>query len=63
MQGQGHEFLKYLAPPVERAIPADPRANDLVHWRTTTEKAVAATVTLELATAESNPRAPSGLPR
>ncbi len=33
--GPGIEFLEYLAPRDGRPIPADQRANDLVHWQTT----------------------------
>lgn len=33
--GIGIEFLEYLAPQGGRSIPADTRANDLVHWQTT----------------------------
>ncbi|MGF1567853.1 MAG: VOC family protein [Nodosilinea sp.] len=33
--GPGIEFLDYLSPPGGRPIPADIRANDLVHWQTT----------------------------
>jgi catechol 2,3-dioxygenase-like lactoylglutathione lyase family enzyme len=32
--GPGIEFLEYLTPRDGRAIPADERANDLVHWQT-----------------------------
>jgi catechol 2,3-dioxygenase-like lactoylglutathione lyase family enzyme/glycerol uptake facilitator-like aquaporin len=34
-QGPGIELLEYLAPRDGRPIPADERANDLVHWQTT----------------------------
>jgi catechol 2,3-dioxygenase-like lactoylglutathione lyase family enzyme len=34
-QGPGIEFLEYLAPSDGRALPADSRPNDLVHWQTT----------------------------
>jgi catechol 2,3-dioxygenase-like lactoylglutathione lyase family enzyme len=33
--GPGIEFLEYLAPQNGRPIPADERANDLMHWQTT----------------------------
>jgi catechol 2,3-dioxygenase-like lactoylglutathione lyase family enzyme len=33
--GPGIEFLEYLAPTDGRPLPADERANDLVHWQTT----------------------------
>jgi len=33
--GPGIEFLEYLAPRDGRPMPADERANDLVHWQTT----------------------------
>jgi catechol 2,3-dioxygenase-like lactoylglutathione lyase family enzyme len=33
--GPGIEFLEYLTPRDGRPIPADARANDLAHWRTT----------------------------
>jgi catechol 2,3-dioxygenase-like lactoylglutathione lyase family enzyme len=33
--GPGIEFLQYLAPTDGRPLPADERANDLVHWQTT----------------------------
>jgi catechol 2,3-dioxygenase-like lactoylglutathione lyase family enzyme len=33
--GPGVELLEYLAPSDGRPIPADARANDLVHWHTT----------------------------
>ena len=34
-QGPGIELLEYLAPRDGRPMPADERANDLVHWQTT----------------------------
>jgi len=42
--GPGIEFLEYLTPRTGRPIPADHRANDLVHWQTrlTTPDAAAA---------------------
>jgi len=40
--GPGIEFLEYLAPPGGRPMPADTRANDLVHWQTTLVTANAA---------------------
>ncbi len=43
--GPGIEFLEYLSPRDGRSIPADERANDLVHWQTellTTDAAAAA---------------------
>ncbi len=33
--GPGIEFLEYLAPRDGRPMPADVRANDLIHWQTT----------------------------
>ncbi len=33
--GPGVEFLEYEAPRAGRALPSEPRANDLVHWQTT----------------------------
>jgi hypothetical protein len=33
--GPGIELLEYLAPADGRPLPADTRANDLVHWQTT----------------------------
>jgi catechol 2,3-dioxygenase-like lactoylglutathione lyase family enzyme len=33
--GPGIEFLEYLTPQDGRSLPADTRANDLVHWQTT----------------------------
>jgi catechol 2,3-dioxygenase-like lactoylglutathione lyase family enzyme len=33
--GPGIEFLEYLAPRDGRPMPADVRANDLMHWQTT----------------------------
>ncbi|MGH7526038.1 MAG: VOC family protein [Gemmatimonadales bacterium] len=33
--GPGIEFLEYLSPRDGRPLPADERANDLVHWQTT----------------------------
>jgi catechol 2,3-dioxygenase-like lactoylglutathione lyase family enzyme len=33
--GPAIEFLEYLAPRDGRPMPADERANDLVHWQTT----------------------------
>lgn len=32
--GPGIEFLEYLAPRDGRPMPADERANDLIHWET-----------------------------
>ena len=34
-RGPGIEFLQYLAPSDGRPVPADLRANDLLHWQTT----------------------------
>ena len=33
--GPGIEFLEYLAPQNGRPVPADERANDIMHWQTT----------------------------
>jgi hypothetical protein len=32
--GPGIEFLEYLTPHDGRPLPADARANDLIHWQT-----------------------------
>ena len=44
--GPGVEFLQYQAPRDGRPVPANTRANDLVHWRTTLVTADAAAVAL-----------------
>ena len=36
-EGPGIEFLEYLAPGDGRPLPADEKANDIIHWQTTLE--------------------------
>ncbi len=46
--GPGIEFLEYLAPRDGRPMPADTRANDLVHWQTRLSARDAAAAALRL---------------
>jgi catechol 2,3-dioxygenase-like lactoylglutathione lyase family enzyme len=50
--GPGIEFLEYLSPRDGRPIPADERANDLVHWQTELLAADAAATARSLRTAK-----------
>lgn len=49
-RGPGIEFLEYLSPRDGRPMPADERANDLMHWQTTLMTSNVATVVQHLQT-------------
>jgi hypothetical protein len=52
-EGPGIEFLEYLAPGDGRPMPADERANDLIHWQTILESPDARELAAELLDAGS----------
>jgi catechol 2,3-dioxygenase-like lactoylglutathione lyase family enzyme len=52
-EGPGIEFLEYLSPGGGRPMPADERANDLIHWQTILESPEAREVAAELLEAGS----------